>query len=189
MWMVAAWMPAAPPSSRSVICGLEPLRLGPHQVHPQEHLGPVAGLGAAGPGVDGHEGVAVVVGPAEHRPQLERLEVGLGLLGGRADLVVELVVSASSASSIEAARSSACWTSSSNGLSTALSVFSSWMIALAFSWSFQNVGLSISRRARRGGPACRPSQRESRSWRIRSITPLADRFSSASTAKRSLWSQ
>ena len=34
--------------------------------------------------------------------------------------------------------------SSSNGLSTALSVFSSWMIALAFSWSFQNVGPFIS---------------------------------------------
>ena len=41
--------------------GLVPLRLGPHQVHAQEHLGPVARLGAAGPGVDRDVGVAVVV--------------------------------------------------------------------------------------------------------------------------------
>ena len=71
--------------------GLEALGLGPHQIHPQQHLGPVAGLGPARPGVDRHEGVAVVVGTAEHRAELERVEIGLGLLGRRADLVVELV--------------------------------------------------------------------------------------------------
>ena len=62
-------------------------------------------------------------------------------------------ISASSASSIEAARSSACLTSSSKGLSTELSVFSSAMMALAFSWSFQKVGLSMSR-ARASRRAC-----------------------------------
>ena len=92
MWIVAVWMPAAPPSSRSVIWVVKPLRFGPHQVHAQEHLGPVAGLGAAGAGVDRDEGVAVVVRAAEHRLKLERLEVRLGLLDGLADLVVELVV-------------------------------------------------------------------------------------------------
>ena len=35
--------------------GLEARALTPAQVHPHEHLGPVLGLGAAGPGVDGHD--------------------------------------------------------------------------------------------------------------------------------------
>ena len=39
---------------------------------------------------------------------------------------------------------SAWRTRSSNGLRTSSSAFSSWMISLAFSWSFQNVGLFIS---------------------------------------------
>ena len=41
--------------------GLEPMPLRPAQVHPQEHLGPVGGLGAAGARADGQDGVAIVV--------------------------------------------------------------------------------------------------------------------------------
>ena len=69
----------------------ELLRLGPHHVHPHQHLGPVTGLGAAGPGVDGDKRVAVVVGTAQHRPQLEGLQVGLGPLAALSDLLVEVV--------------------------------------------------------------------------------------------------
>ena len=72
--------------------GREPLGLGPHQVHPQEHLGPVAGLGPARAGVDRHEGVAMIVGTAQHRAELERVEIGLRALARRlSDLVVEFV--------------------------------------------------------------------------------------------------
>ena len=70
--------------------GLVLVVLAPHQVHPHQHLGPVARLGAAGAGVDGDVAVAVVVGPAEHRPEFELGEVGVGLLGGLADLLVEV---------------------------------------------------------------------------------------------------
>ena len=40
---------------------LEAAPLGPAHQHAQDHLGPVLGVGAAGAGVDGHEGVAGVV--------------------------------------------------------------------------------------------------------------------------------
>src|SRR6185503_3115507 len=40
---------------------LEAAPFGPAQVHPQEDLGPVLGVGAAGPGVDGDDGIAGVV--------------------------------------------------------------------------------------------------------------------------------
>jgi len=63
------------------------------KVHPQQHLGPVLALGAAGPGVDRQDGVGAVVLAAEHllelggldqglkRPQ-RRLEVGADILAG-----------------------------------------------------------------------------------------------------------
>jgi hypothetical protein len=35
--------------------------LGPAEVHPQEDLGPISGLGAAGSGADGQESIALVV--------------------------------------------------------------------------------------------------------------------------------
>ena len=105
------WMPAAPPSSRSVICGREALRLGPHQVHPQEHLGPVARLGAAGAGVDGHEGVAVVV-RARRASSAARTPRSRPRPASTASRISSSNSSspASSASSIDACRSSACAT-------------------------------------------------------------------------------
>ena len=71
--------------------GLIAMGLGPHQVHPHEHLGPVARLGPARARMDGDIAVAMVVRPAEHRPQLELEEVGLGLLRRLAHLEVEIV--------------------------------------------------------------------------------------------------
>jgi len=57
------------------------------QVHPQEHLGPVAALGPARPGVDGEVAVARVVRAGQHRPQLQAVQVVLDLprLDGRLD--------------------------------------------------------------------------------------------------------
>ena len=69
--------------------GLRPVALGPAQVHAQEHLRPVGGLGAAGAGADGQERVALVVGSGEeeHRalPFVVGAQgVGLGIdLGGQ----------------------------------------------------------------------------------------------------------
>ena len=50
--------------------------LGPPEVHPQKHLGPVCGFGATGAGADGQEGVAAVVFSAE-----EEVAPGDGVLG------------------------------------------------------------------------------------------------------------
>ena len=61
---------------------LEAAPLGPAQVHPQQDLGPVLGVGAAGAGVDGDDGVAGVVLAAE-QPRL--LELGQAALD-RAEL-------------------------------------------------------------------------------------------------------
>jgi hypothetical protein len=46
------------------------LALGVAQVHPQEHLSPVLGFGAAGPRVDRQDGVAAVILLVEQSPQL-----------------------------------------------------------------------------------------------------------------------
>ncbi|MGD0248125.1 MAG: hypothetical protein ABSB75_03645 [Candidatus Limnocylindrales bacterium] len=47
--------------------GREAVAFGPAQVHPQEHLGPVGGLGPAGPGADGQQGISSVVLAAEEQ--------------------------------------------------------------------------------------------------------------------------
>ena len=56
---------------------LEAAPLGPAQVHPQQDLGPVLGVGAAGAGVDGDDGVAGVVLAAEQARLLELGEAPL----------------------------------------------------------------------------------------------------------------
>jgi len=63
----------------------------PAQVHAQEHLGPVLGVGAAGPGVDRDDGVAAVVVAPEERGFLEAAELAPQRHDRRLDLV-ELVV-------------------------------------------------------------------------------------------------
>ncbi len=47
--------------------GLKPAPLGPSQVHAQKHVGPILGLGAAGSGMNGDDGVARVVLAREQR--------------------------------------------------------------------------------------------------------------------------
>ena len=51
---------------------LEAALLGPAHLHPQHHLGPVLGVGAAGAGVDRDDRVARVVGAGEEALLLER---------------------------------------------------------------------------------------------------------------------
>jgi len=46
--------------------GLKFLPLGPAEVHAQEHIGPILGLGTAGAGMDGYNGIAGVILPPEH---------------------------------------------------------------------------------------------------------------------------
>jgi hypothetical protein len=71
------------------------VRLGPAQVHPQDHLGPVLRLGAAGAGLDIEIGVIVVHLPREHPAKLESCHLFLELAKvgdylGRRTLVVFL---------------------------------------------------------------------------------------------------
>ena len=54
-------MPASSPFEPVGDFGLEAVALGPAQVHAQQHLRPVLALGAAGAGVDGDDGAAVIV--------------------------------------------------------------------------------------------------------------------------------
>ena len=58
---VALLMPASSPSSWSRISVREAMALRPAEVHAQQHLGPVGGLGAAGAGADGDDRVRRVV--------------------------------------------------------------------------------------------------------------------------------
>ncbi len=51
--------------------GPETPSLPPPQVHAQQHLGPILGLGAAGPGLDIQEGVVGVHLSGEHAPELQ----------------------------------------------------------------------------------------------------------------------
>ena len=67
----------------------EAVLLRPSDVHAVEDFGPVAGIGAAGPGLDGDDGVGRVVLAAHHRLQLERLVLLLGLGQRRFDLGLE----------------------------------------------------------------------------------------------------
>ncbi len=54
--------------------GLEAVALRPAQVHAQQHLGPILALGAAGAGVDGHDGAARVVLAGEQHGGFQALE-------------------------------------------------------------------------------------------------------------------
>lgn len=72
--------------------GLEALALGVLQVLAQQHAGPVAGLGAAGAGLDVHEAVQRVGLIAEHAAEFQLLDeraqlLGLGFDGHQARLV------------------------------------------------------------------------------------------------------
>jgi len=55
--------------------GLEPLALAPTQVHAQQHLCPVLGLGTAGAGIDADDGMVRVVGTGEHAGELHALHL------------------------------------------------------------------------------------------------------------------
>ena len=72
--------------------GREAVPLGPAQVHPQEHLGPVGGLGAAGAGADRQERRALVVLAGEEQGRPLAREVGLERRGVAFELGLELGV-------------------------------------------------------------------------------------------------
>ena len=80
------------PRARLQQLDLEAAPLGPAHLHPQHHLGPVLGVGAARAGVDGHERVAGVVGAGEQALLLERREARLDRAERLLDLGGELRV-------------------------------------------------------------------------------------------------
>jgi len=55
--------------------GLPAARLAPAQVHAQQHLGPILGLGAAGTGLDVDEGIGSVHLAGEHALEFQLLDV------------------------------------------------------------------------------------------------------------------
>src|ERR1051326_7501719 len=60
--------------------GAEAVTLSPAQIHAQKHLGPVLALGAAGTGVDGHDGALGIVLAGEQHGGFERFHaLGEGL--------------------------------------------------------------------------------------------------------------
>src|SRR5262245_5987015 len=68
------------------------MALGPAEVHPQEHLGPVGGLGAAGAGADRQErGASVVLAREEELRPLAR-EVDVQRLVAAVELGLELAI-------------------------------------------------------------------------------------------------
>ena len=71
---------------------LEAAALEPAQVHAQQHLGPVLRLGAAGAGMDGHDGAALIVLAAEEALLLAALEVELEVGHAVHELLEKLVV-------------------------------------------------------------------------------------------------
>ena len=72
--------------------GREAVPLGPAQVHPQEHLGPVGRLGAAGAGADRQDGRPVVVFAGEQQGGPLAAELGLERGGVALQLGLELGV-------------------------------------------------------------------------------------------------
>ena len=99
---------------------VKPLLLGPADVHAAEHLGPVAGLGAAGPGLDGEEAAGVVIGlveQGESSKDSRSFSIALNSAGG---LRAVSRSSASRASSISASRSSSRCSRARKGFELAL---------------------------------------------------------------------
>ena len=64
------------PGRHLVELDVEAAALGPAQVHAQQHVGPVLGVGPALAGLDLADGVGLVVLAGEQRAQLELVEVG-----------------------------------------------------------------------------------------------------------------
>ena len=71
---------------------LEVVTLGPAGVHPEEHLRPVLGLGAAGAGVEGEDGAVGIILPGEQGLQAGLLDLGLQLCVFRLNLGQDLLV-------------------------------------------------------------------------------------------------
>ena len=63
------------------------MRLGPAQIHAQQHLGPVLRLGASGARLDIDEGVGGIHFPREHAPELQIGDAPLEALQVRGDRV------------------------------------------------------------------------------------------------------
>ena len=116
--------------------------LSPLDVHPQQHLGPIVGVDAAVAGVDRENRARGVVRAVEQRLEFQIVEDRLDAVEFARHFAAKL--SSSAAISSMASRSPSEVSISRMGLSSAVSDFSSAIVAWAFSWLSQKPGLPIS---------------------------------------------
>ena len=122
--------------------GLVAAVLGPAQVHAQQHLGPVLGVGAAGAGRDLHERGAAVVLAGEERGLLERVDLARGR-AGRSRRARSPSRSSSAASSTIVGRSSSSADRRSNSSSSRASFARSALTLPAARASSQKPGAEM----------------------------------------------
>ncbi len=149
MVSVALLMPGLVAGLQVDDLALEAAALGPAQVHPEQHLGPVLGLGAAGAGMDGDDRVLPIVLAAEHLLDFAGVDLSGQLVEGAAEIVgdglsrfgpfdehgeiVDPTAAASRLSSVSSSRrrrrcSSFCavaWSFQKSGAATRSSIFAS----------------------------------------------------------------
>jgi hypothetical protein len=68
------------------------MTLGPAQIHPEQHLGPVLRLGTTGAGLDIDKGIVLIEFASEHAPKLETLDRLLGSVEIALDVAEQLLV-------------------------------------------------------------------------------------------------
>ena len=164
MAIVALLMPAS-----LVVLAVEQLDgvvvlLGPLDVHPQQHLGPVVGVGAAVAGVDREDRAGGVVRAVEQGLELPDRRAALRAASTSAGTSAANESSSSAISTI-AARSSPALCASSSGLTIAASALAA---RRRVAWAAPGYPRSRAPPSRLRSPRCvrllGVSQRESRSW-------------------------
>ena len=89
--MVADLMPASSPGSFVQDDRVHLLALRPAQIHAQQNGGPVLRLRAAGAGLDGHDGVQVIVFAGEQRLRFEFGDIRFGVVQFAIEIFQQLV--------------------------------------------------------------------------------------------------
>ena len=159
MWIVASWMPADPPSSRSVIC-VENRFDSAHIRYMRSNISAQSQASVPpGPAWIVTKPLQWSLGPPSIDRNSNELKSSSAWRHAVAIPSSNRRVSASSASSIVASRLSACVNNPSNGLRVTLRPLRSLMTSLAFSGSFQNFERAIAFASARRCPCLSPKSK------------------------------